>query len=174
VHLTRFSDVAEFTIQAPLSLLTKCRLSFPTVSLKISSPYILCTKSHVPFPLLKSYQTSSLGPRHMYPLRNMAIFHGEEFLALRPTPKLEDHPFSDVRVCLFNTFAATLPISARSSLRSLRTRHAVITGSYLSRHYVSLNTIKRNTAYQNLHNWIINISTSQYNLYNKSECIHIP
>jgi hypothetical protein len=37
-------------------------------------------------------------------------FYGEELLAPRPTPKLEDHPLSAVRDCLFNTFAATLHI----------------------------------------------------------------
>jgi hypothetical protein len=31
-------------------------------------------------------------------------------LAPRPTPKLEDHPLSAVRDCLFNVFAATLHI----------------------------------------------------------------
>jgi hypothetical protein len=29
-------------------------------------------------------------------------------LAPRPTPKLEEHPLSDVRDCLFNIFAVTL------------------------------------------------------------------
>jgi hypothetical protein len=38
------------------------------------------------------------------------IFYGEELLAPRPTPKLEDHPLSAVRDCLFNIFAATLHI----------------------------------------------------------------
>jgi hypothetical protein len=36
------------------------------------------------------------------------IFYGEELLAARPTPKLEDHPLSAVRDCLFKIFAATL------------------------------------------------------------------
>jgi hypothetical protein len=36
------------------------------------------------------------------------IFYGEELLAPRPTPKLEDHPLSAVRDCLFYIFAATL------------------------------------------------------------------
>jgi hypothetical protein len=36
------------------------------------------------------------------------LFYGEELLAPRPTPKLEDHPLSAVRDCLFNVFAATL------------------------------------------------------------------
>jgi hypothetical protein len=37
-------------------------------------------------------------------------FYGEELLAPRPTPKLEDHPLSAVCHCLFNVFAATLHI----------------------------------------------------------------
>jgi hypothetical protein len=43
-------------------------------------------------------------------IRNLAIFYGEELLASRPTPKLEDHFLSAVRGCLFNVFAATLYI----------------------------------------------------------------
>jgi hypothetical protein len=37
-------------------------------------------------------------------------FYGEELLVPRPTPKLEDHPLSSVRDCLFNIFADTLHI----------------------------------------------------------------
>ena len=58
------------------------------------------------------------------------VFHGEELLAPRPTPKLEDHPLSAVRDCLFNIFAATLHIAGRSSIRNLRTRHALLTGTH--------------------------------------------
>jgi hypothetical protein len=36
------------------------------------------------------------------------IVYGEEFLAPRPTPKLEDHLLSAVHDCLFNIFAATI------------------------------------------------------------------
>jgi hypothetical protein len=39
--------------------------------------------------------------------RNMVIFYGEELLAPRPIPKLEDHPLRAVRDCIF---ATTLPI----------------------------------------------------------------
>jgi hypothetical protein len=42
--------------------------------------------------------------------RNKLIFYGEELLAPRPTPKLEDHRLSAVRDCLFIIFAATLHI----------------------------------------------------------------
>jgi len=57
----------------------------------------------------------------------MIRFYGEDLLALCPTPKLDDNPLSAVRDCLFNTFAATLHIGGRSSIRNLRTRHAVVT-----------------------------------------------
>jgi hypothetical protein len=52
-------------------------------------------------------------------------------LAPRPTPKLEDHPSSAVRGCLFNLFTATLHIGGRSSIRNRRTRHAVVTGTHI-------------------------------------------
>jgi hypothetical protein len=38
----------------------------------------------------------------------MHILYGEELLAPRPTPKLEDHPLLAVRDCLVNIFAAAL------------------------------------------------------------------
>jgi hypothetical protein len=41
-------------------------------------------------------------------IRNILIFYGAELLAPHLTPKLEDHPLSAVRDCLFNIFAATL------------------------------------------------------------------
>ena len=59
-------------------------------------------------------------------------FHGEALLAPRPTPKQEGHPLSAVFDCLFNLFTATLHIGGRSSIRNLRTRHAVVTGTRLS------------------------------------------
>ena len=60
-------------------------------------------------------------------VRSMRRFYGEELSAPRPTPKLEDHHFSAVRDCLFNILAATLHIGGRSSIRNLRTHHAVVT-----------------------------------------------
>jgi len=64
--------------------------------------------------------------------RNKIRFYGEELLAPRPNPKLEDHPLSVTRDWLFNTFAATLHTGGRSSIRNLRTRHAVVTGTHLT------------------------------------------
>jgi hypothetical protein len=55
---------------------------------------------------------------------------GEQLLAPRPTPKLEDHPLSAVRDCLFNIIAATLHTGGRSSIRNLRTPHTVVTGTH--------------------------------------------
>jgi hypothetical protein len=43
-------------------------------------------------------------------VRNMIRFYGEELLAPRPNPKLEDHPLSAIRDSLLNIFAATLHI----------------------------------------------------------------
>ena len=58
---------------------------------------------------------------------NMIRFYGQELLAPRLTPKLEDHPLSAVRNCLFNIFASTLHIGGRFSTLKPRTRHAVVT-----------------------------------------------
>ena len=64
--------------------------------------------------------------------RNTVSFYGEGLLASRPTPKLEDYPLSAVRGCLFNIFAATLQIGGRFSIRNVRTRLAMVTGTQLS------------------------------------------
>jgi len=45
---------------------------------------------------------------HITSCFNMISFYGEESLAPRPTPKMEDHPLSAVRDCVFNIFAPTL------------------------------------------------------------------
>jgi len=58
------------------------------------------------------------------------FFYREGLLAPRPIPKLEDHPSSALRDYLFNLFAATLLIGGRSSIRNLRTRHAVVTETH--------------------------------------------
>ena len=103
-----------------------------------SSPYL-----HIPLPedpsyqiscphfQLSSYQTISPGPRLM--IRSKSSFYGEKLSTPRPTPELEDHPLSAVSDCLFNIFAATLHNGGRSSVRNLRTRHAVVTRTHLTR-----------------------------------------
>jgi len=61
------------------------------------------------------------------------FFYGDELLAARPISKPDDHLLSAVRDCVFNIFAATIHIAGRSSVRSLRTRHAMVTGTHLTR-----------------------------------------
>ena len=63
----------------------------------------------------------------------MIRFYVEELLAPRQDPKLQDHPLSALRDCLFNIFAAPLHIGGRSSIRNLMTQLGVVTGAQLSR-----------------------------------------
>jgi len=69
------------------------------------------------------------------------MFYREGLLAPRPTPKLEDQPLSAFHDCLFNLFAATLHKGGRSSIRNLKTRHAVVTGTHYTWTSVTLNFI---------------------------------
>jgi hypothetical protein len=55
----------------------------------------------------------------------VANFYGDDLFAVRPTPKLEDHLLSKVRDCFLNIFSSTLHIGGRSSIRNLKTRHAM-------------------------------------------------
>jgi len=71
----------------------------------------------------------------------MIRFYGDELLAPRPTPKLEDHTLSAVCDCLFNILAAALYTGDRSSILNLRTRHVVVTENHLS-HGVNQFTLK--------------------------------
>jgi hypothetical protein len=89
-------------------------------------------RSHKCLPPVLILQSISPGPRLTLCLfRNMIHFYGEELLAPRPTPSLEDHPLSAVRDYLFNISATTLLIGGRSSVRNLGKRHAVVTGTHL-------------------------------------------
>jgi hypothetical protein len=64
--------------------------------------------------------------------RNKDSFYGEELLTPLPIPKLEAHPLSAVRGCLFNIFSGALNIGGRSSIRNLRTRNTAVLGTHLS------------------------------------------
>jgi len=57
----------------------------------------------------------------MYLFHNKAHYYGEELLATRSTPKLEDNPLLTVHECLFNIFAATHHIGSLYSIRNHRT-----------------------------------------------------
>jgi hypothetical protein len=58
---------------------------------------------------------------------NTASFWGEELLAPHPTLKLDDHLSSAVRDYLVLSISG-----ARSSIRKLRTRHAMLTAVILA------------------------------------------
>jgi hypothetical protein len=89
--------------------------------------------------------------------RNKFLFYDEELLAPRLTHKLEDHPLSAARDCLFNIFAPTPPyLEAVSSIRNLRTRHAVVTGDSACRILVGKPEGKRSLGRQR-RRWVDNI-----------------
>jgi hypothetical protein len=66
------------------------------------------TPSHAYFPLARSFQRIRPIPRPRVTFLNNLSFYSDELLAPRPTSKVEDHPLSVVRDCLFSMFAATL------------------------------------------------------------------
>jgi len=90
---------------------------------------ILILSSHLCLGL-RPRQRISPGLRHLFIFHNYAIFYGEELLALRPTPKLEDQPLVAVCDCLFNI--VTQHNGDCSSMCNLRTHQAVVTGNHLS------------------------------------------
>jgi hypothetical protein len=62
------------------------------------------------------------------------VSHGEELLAPRPSPKLEDHPLSAVRDCFIEYIRSYPPyLEAAPFHRHLMTRHAVVKGAHIRR-----------------------------------------
>ena len=109
------------------------------------------------------YQSISPGPRlSLQTVRNRICFYGEELLAPRPNPKLEDHPLSAVRDCLFNIFAATLHIGGRSSILNLRMRHDVLTEDPLT---------TDSSVYLNL--WAFGQQTEKFQCYTFCKCLTV-
>jgi len=92
------------------------------------------TKSHVSFCCLGCTKVSV----HVRGL--LFVSQNDTFLLLEdvstsPKPQARGPPFVGFRDCLFCIFAATFYIGSRSSIRNLKTRHAVVTGTHLSRDY---------------------------------------
>ena len=93
---------------------------FPTKTLHTPSPhpYAPHAQSISFFSILSPAQYWVSSTNHCLQSKHPAcecflakIFYREGLLAPRPTPKLDDHPSSAVRDCLFNLFAATLHIA---------------------------------------------------------------
>jgi hypothetical protein len=83
----------------------------PERTCPIHTSAVRSSESQVHFLALRSIiQRNSPCPRLLMNFRKKFIFYGEVLLTPRPTPKLEDHPLSAVRDCLFNIIAATLHI----------------------------------------------------------------
>ena len=60
---------------------------------------------------------------------NMNVLQGW-VVSTSPNPQAGGPPLVGCPDCLFNLFAATLHKGGRSSIRNLRTRHAVVTGTH--------------------------------------------
>jgi hypothetical protein len=76
------------------------------VFLLVSFPLAFPPITYTHFSFLSFIQGIRPSPRLMFIFRHRFIFYGEGLLVPRLTPKLEDHPSSSVRGCLFNIFAA--------------------------------------------------------------------
>jgi hypothetical protein len=91
------------------NLLSSCMLSIGDFSRRAHSSmsddeitHLHYSLTHGAEPFLRSRQWCS------HSITSQLVFYGEELLAPCPTPKLEGHPMSALRDCLFNIFAATL------------------------------------------------------------------
>ena len=65
-------------------------------------------------PQLTSHRRRGPSPRLCETVRSNVNCYGWQLLAPRQTPKLEGHPLSAVRNCLFSTFADSLHVGGRS------------------------------------------------------------
>jgi hypothetical protein len=100
-------------------------------STSLRSIWILSSRLHFPVPRLLCLVRNRL----------RFFFYGEELLALRPNPKLEDHPLSDVRDCAFSIFVSILhlcrpylhPQPEDAPCRGDRDPLITVTGTHLSR-----------------------------------------
>jgi hypothetical protein len=105
--------------------------------------YIPCIKCHILLHRLGCTKEPVKARGTCISFVTRPVFIGEELLALRPTPKLEDRLLLAVRDCLFNILTATLHIRGCSSIHNLRMHHAVVTGNHLPWNEIHTNQIRK-------------------------------
>jgi hypothetical protein len=95
--------------------LTKSNLYFIALLIRtlVNLPYInflrsRCQFSYLHFCCLGRLSTESVQILGSFKIFVTILFYCERLFAPPPTPKLEDHPQSAVRCCVYNIFAATL------------------------------------------------------------------
>jgi hypothetical protein len=100
---------------APLSHVKSCTPTESSLLLAnslvtvVSSPNIPGAEPYVPFPLRRSYQSISQGPRHILMFCNKASFYGEELSAPHPTPSWRTTP-CQVPATAYSTYSQVQPI----------------------------------------------------------------
>jgi hypothetical protein len=83
-------------------------------------------------PYTEPYQRTSPGPRLCIVVCNLVIFYGEKLLAPFPNPSWRTTPCR-LSATAYSMYSQLPSISAGgSSIRHLRTRHAVVTGTDIS------------------------------------------
>ena len=118
---------------------TKCNLYFANyLAIVVSEPdlYRLLTYQ-VPnlmsfFHCLVLTKVSVQVPRHLFMFCKKESFYCDEFSAPRPTPSFRTTPSRLSANDYSNIFAVTLHLGGHPSIRNVRTRHAVVTGTHLS------------------------------------------
>jgi hypothetical protein len=105
-------------------------LSFPERSFNCTY-FIVHIVSICLFWILQPLQVIVSSPRPCIIFRNKVVCYGEELLAPRPTPNLEDDPLSATRNCLIKIFAYTFNIwGPCPPIPNTSTRHAAVTGTH--------------------------------------------
>jgi hypothetical protein len=77
-------------------------------------------------------------PKSCVPFSTIPVLSNEGLLTPPTNPKSEDHPLSDVRVCLFNIFKGSIPLTQIPSCDMIRTQFCP--------HLLSLSLPKMNLA----------------------------
>ena len=90
---------------SPISLVAPTKVSAFSLTVCAFPPNILATQE-IPRTLWNPRMfNTAFTSAFLHMIHNIIRFYGEELLALGPTPKLEDHPLSTVRECLFDVFS---------------------------------------------------------------------